>query len=191
MFYTYAYCQLPILCSSRNVVTQQIARTQQQQKRIAKRTGIQSPNERDVVLDRFPTQTSHPGTLTADRTVFHLEHRTAVMARHLTLATVGIADRRLLPRFEAFVALSQLFFGHHQFFSYSIHHRDIKLAWLLYINGFRKNECHERHQVHAIIYEHKITNYFSHPKTPTKISHPSPAFIKSTIMKRIDFANCW
>ena len=88
-----------------DVVAHQIARTPQQlDERICERTGVQSPEEGDVLSDGVPTHTSHFGTLTTARTEIITKLRAAVMAMlHGVLMAIDIMRFRLLPVAEAVV----------------------------------------------------------------------------------------
>ena len=91
-----------------DVVAHQIARTPQQlDERICERTGVQSPEEGDVLSDGVPTHTSHFGTLTTARTEIITELHTAVMTMlDDVLVTVDIMRFCLLPAADAMVILS-------------------------------------------------------------------------------------
>ena len=88
-----------------DVVAHQIARTPQQlDERICERTGVQSPEEGDVLSDGVPTHTSHFGTLTTDGTEVATEIAVAVVAMlHLALVPVSKVRNAFLPLAEALV----------------------------------------------------------------------------------------
>ena len=95
------------LAMAADIVAHQIARTPQQlYERIGERTGVEPPEQCDVIADGAPPHPTHLGTLAAARTEIVGKLRAAVMAMpHFTLMPIDIARLSLLPAAETVVIL--------------------------------------------------------------------------------------